>query len=39
MAEVLVAPLGRNEGIKDHKQLISPIRQFCLRAIALHETA
>jgi len=39
LAEVLVAPLGRNEGIKDHKQLISPIRQFCLRAIALYETA
>ncbi len=38
LAEVLVAPLGRGEYVKDQNQLIDPIRQLCLRAIALHKT-
>ncbi len=39
LAEVLVAPLGRGDAVTDQSLLIGPIRKFCLRAIALWETA
>ncbi len=39
LAEVLVAPLGRGDAATDQSLLIDPIRKFCLRAIALRETA